>query len=117
MIRIIFSKSKDLIAENRLVIPAFFMLGLILDIFINPRISDLLVLFLIVFWVFNILNLRLTPIHSLILAVFSYSISFIIQFLGNEMVVEKGATWFFVFLTIALVQKLIGEVVKSEKKE
>lgn len=91
-----------------------FFLALIFDIFIYPRISDLLVIFLILFWVFNVRRLKIKPTQTLFLGMLSYLISFLAQFFEKEVVVEKGVSWFFIFLTIAIIQKAIKEFSKNE---
>lgn len=110
------TNSGNLIDKYKFFIFAIFILGLVSDILINPRVSDSLVLALIVFWIINIFNLKLSPVYSLILATLTYLVSFVTQFFGQEMIVEKGASWFFVFLGVALVQKTIQEFSQSEKK-
>ena len=97
-------KAKNLIFKYRIYILGIFCFGLIWDIFFNPKISDLAVLILGLLWILNIFNFKFEPQVSFILAAFSYAVSFIFQFFNQEMIMEKGASWFFVFLLIGLVQ-------------
>lgn len=107
---------KELLAKYKILILAIFMLGLVIDVLINPKISDSVVLLLIVIWILNISNLKLDPLHSLFLAAALFLTAFIVQFLGNDMLVEKSASWFFVFLSIAFIQKILGLYRQSEKQ-
>jgi len=109
-------RAKKLVFKYRVYILGIFGVVLIWDIFFSPQISDLAVLILLFLWVLNVLNFRLEPKTSFILAAVSYGISFIFQFLNKEVIMEKGASWFFVFLTIALIQRLIKEFSKNERK-
>ena len=109
-------KFKNKIFKYRVYILGIFGVVLIWDIFFSPQISDLAVLILLFLWVLSVLNFSLEPKTSFILAAVSYGISFIFQFLNKEVIMEKGASWFFVFLTIALIQRLIKEFSKNERK-
>ena len=109
-------RAKNLIFKYRIYILGIFGLGLIWDIFFNPQIFDLAVLILGLLWILTIFNFRFEPKISFTLAGVSYGISFIFQFFSQEMIMEKGASWFFVFLTIALIQRLIKEFSKNERK-
>ena len=97
-------KFKSQIFKYRAYLLGIFCLGLIWDIFFNPQISDLAVLILGILWILTIFNFRFEPKISFVLAATSYGISFIFQFFNQEMIMEKGASWFFVFLLIGLVQ-------------
>jgi hypothetical protein len=105
-------KAKKLVFKYRIYILGIFCLGLILDIFFNPRISDFIVLSLAILWIINVVTFKLKPIQTLILAAASYGISFIFQFLNKEMIMEKGASWFFVFLSLAVGQRIVKEFSK-----
>ncbi|PJE67860.1 hypothetical protein COU95_00050 [Candidatus Shapirobacteria bacterium CG10_big_fil_rev_8_21_14_0_10_40_9] len=100
-------KAKNLIFKYRAYILGIFGLGLVWDIFFNQQISDLAVLILVILWILSIFSFRLEPKIGLILAALSYAVSFIFQFFNQEMIMEKGASWFFVFLLISLVQSFI----------
>ena len=110
------SSLKNLVDRTKFYVLGFFILGLIADIFFNPKISDSVVILLVIAWLISIKNFKIKPVQSLVLAIISYSISFIFQFFNKELIVEKGASWFFVFLTISLAQRLIGKFFKNEKK-
>ena len=98
---------KELIFKYKFYILGIFCLGLAWDIFFNPQISDLAVLILGLLWVLTIFSFKFEPKISFVLAAASYGISFIFQFFNQEMIMEKGASWFFVFLLIGLVQSFI----------
>ena len=102
-------KAKELIFEYRVTILGILCLGLIWDIFFNPQISDLAVLILGLLWILTIFSFKFEPQTSFALAAVSYGVSFIFQFFKQEMIMEKGASWFFVFLLIGLVQTLIAK--------
>jgi len=108
-------KVKNKISQYKIYILGIFCLGLVWDIFFSPQISDLGVLILGLLWILTIFSFKFEPQTSFILAAFSYAVSFIFQFLGKEMIMEKGVSWFFVFLTIALVQKLIQEFTRKHE--
>jgi len=110
-------KAKKLVFKYRVYILGIFCLGLILDIFFNPKISDSIVILLIVFWLINIKNFKIRPTQTLVLAASAYFIAFVFQFFNKEVIMEKGASWFFVFLTIALVQRIIEEFSKDDKED
>ena len=97
-------KVKNKISQYKIYILGIFCLGLVWDIFFSPQISDLGVLILGLLWILTIFNFRFEPKISFTLAGVSYGISFIFQFFIQEMIMEKGASWFFVFLLIGLVQ-------------
>lgn len=107
---------RNLIIKNKILILAIFYIGLISDIFFNPVISDLLITFLVGLWFINIYAFEIKPRQTFTLGVISYCLSFIAQFLGKEMMMEKGASWFLIFLVIALGQWLFLEFLKDEKK-
>lgn len=92
------------------------MVGLVVDILVNPKISDLSALILIIVWIINIFILKLDPFYSLFLAAALFLAAFVVQFLGNDMIVEKSVSWFFVFLSIALIQKIFDLDKQSEKQ-
>jgi len=89
----------------------FFSL-LIFDILIYSF-PDLLVFFLILFWIFNIKKLKIKPFSTLSLGTLAFLFSFIAQFLGKDIIVERGASWFFIFLSLAFGQRLIEEFFKK----
>ena len=93
-------RAKKLVFKYRAYVLLFFCLGLIWDIFFNPQIFDLAVLVLGFLWILIISSFRFKPQISFVLAATAYGISFIFQFFGKEVVIEKGASWFFVFLLI-----------------
>jgi len=97
-------RTKNLISKYRIYVLGIFCLGLIWDIFFSPQISDLAVLILGILWILVIFNFRLHPKMGFVLAGLSFIVSFIFQFFNQEMIMEKGASWFFVFLLISLVQ-------------
>ena len=101
---------------NKILILAIFILGLVMDILINSRISDLAILLLIGIWIINIFNLKLSPRHSLFLAGIIYFMAPINRFLGNDRIVEKSASWFFIFLSISFIQKIFDAHNKGEKR-
>lgn len=104
------------IVKARFYILGIFILGLIGDIFFNPKISDSIVILLIVFWLINIKNFKIKSTQTLVLAISAYFISFVFQFFGKEAIMEKGASWFFVFLLIGLVQAFIRSFSGNGKK-
>lgn len=106
---------KNFVVKNKAYLLSIFIFGLICDIFFYSRISDLLVIFLIIFWIGNIVYFKIKPRSTLILAAIAYLIAFVFQFFGLEMIMEKGASWFIVFLSIALIQRLV-EIFRNEKK-
>lgn len=108
-------RAKKLVFKYKVYILGIFCLGLAWDIFFNPQISDLAVLILGLLWILSIFSFKFEPQKSFILAALAYAISFIFQFLSKEMIMEKGVSWFFVFLTIALVQKLIQEFTRKHE--
>lgn len=109
-------KIRHLLARNKILVFAIFITFLILDILINSKISTTITLFLLVFWLTNIFNLNLKPIHSLILATYFYLLSFLGQFFSNELVAEKAVSWFFIFLAVALIQQLVKKVPSDAAK-
>ncbi len=101
----------------RMYILVLFILGIIIDIFVNPRISDLIVFFLIILWIINIFNFRIKQTYALIIATVCYGIAFFFQFFDEDMIAEKAVSWFFVFLGIALIQSLFRGFNKNESKD
>ena len=109
-------RAEKLVFKYRIYILGTFCSGLIWDIFFNPQISDLAVLILGLLWILTIFSFKFEPKISFALAAASYGISFIFQFFNQEMIMEKGASWFFVFLLIGLVQPLVRNFSGNEKK-
>lgn len=105
------------IVKARFYILGIFILGLIGDIFFNPKIFDSIVILLIIFWVISIKNFKIKTTQTLLLATSAYFVAFVFQFFNKEVIVEKGASWFFVFLTIALIQKLIQQFSKKDEEK
>lgn len=91
-----------------------FYLALIFDVFVYPKISDFLIIVLIIFWLFNTARLKIKPIESLILATILFLFSFIAYYFNKEVVMEKSISWSVIFLTIALTQRLIKELFKKK---
>ena len=110
-------RAKKLVFKYRAYVLLFFCLGLIWDIFFNPQIFDLAVLVLGFLWILVILNFKPKSQINFVLASFSYGVSFISQFFGKEMIMEKGASWFFVFLLIGLGQTFIGSFFEDGNKD
>lgn len=114
MVKII--QLKNLLVKKKIYLLVAFILGLIADIFFNPRIADWIVVVLIGLWLINIINFKIKPKQTLILAIATYLIAFVFQFFGKEMIMEKGASWCLIFLVIAIGQWLIKAFFKNEKK-
>ena len=107
---------KNLVFKYRIHLVGVFCLGLIWDIFFNLQILDLAVLILGILWILTIFNFRLEPKISFILAAITYGVSFIFQFFSQERIMEKGASWFFVFLLIGFFQSIIINFFGNGKK-
>lgn len=105
----------NLITRLKIHILVIFALGLIIDIFFNPKISDSIVILLIIFWLISLKNFKIKAKTTFFLAAGAFFVAFLSQFFNQEaeVITEKGASWFFIFLTIGLVQKLTE---KNEKK-
>lgn len=99
---------------NRYLLAIFYLI-LFFDIFLYPRISNLLSIFLIIIWIFFIYTLRLKVNQTFILGLIAYASTFTFQFFGRMMTVEKGVTWFAIFLTISFVQMLFKKQPRDEK--
>lgn len=100
---------KVFLIQNKIYLLAVSSLGLLIDIFLNSQFLDFVFLILIVLWVINLYNFRLRPSQTLILAMSCYLVSFLTQYFNLAVIVEKGASWFFIFLLIALGQSLLEE--------
>jgi len=105
---------KKLVFKYKVYILGIFCLGLIWDIFFNPQIFDLAVLSLLFLWILTVFNFKFKPKASFILATISYGISFVFQFFNKEMIVEKGVSWFFLFLLVGLVQAFISTAARRK---
>ena len=101
-------KTKNKISQYRALFLGIFCAGLIWDIFLNFKISNLVVLVLGILWGLIILVFNFGPQASFILATASYSISFVFQFFNKEIIMEKGASWFFLFLFVGIIQSLLS---------
>jgi len=109
-------RAKKLVLKHKVYLLGIFCLGLIWDIFFNPQIFDLAVLILMFLWILTVFSFKFEPQASFVLAAVSYGISFVFQFFDKEMIMEKGASWFFLFLLVGLVQAFVRGFSKNEKR-
>lgn len=101
-----FGLIKDFVSRKKIFVLTIFIVGLIDDLFFNPQIADWLVVLLIALWLINVVIFKLKPINHLLLAVMAYLFALFSQLGGQELMAEKGASWLFIFLAIALTQGL-----------
>lgn len=83
-----------------------FWSGFICDLFLYSKISDLFFFLLIILWVINVLNYKIKPLKTFTFAAAAFFLAFILQFFGLMVIVEKSASWFFILLSIALIQQM-----------
>lgn len=80
---------------------------LIVDLFISKEISDFSILAISLFWVYCVITLKIRFEENIGIAASMFLIALISRIFERDMIMEKGASWFFVFLTISLFQRLL----------
>ena len=94
----------------KVIIIFVFYLFLIFQLFNNDTVSDINYLLVLLIWIVYILIYRFHSILSLINASVSLGLAYLINlFFINDILVEKFASFFFIFLLIFLIQKLFFE--------
>jgi hypothetical protein len=99
---------KNKVSQYKALFLGIFCFGLIWDIFFNIKISDLVVLSLGILWGLIVLFFNFEPQASFVLAAVSYGISFVFQFFNKEIIMEKGASWFFLFFFVGIIHFLVS---------
>ncbi len=115
-IKILVERVKHLTFLLRKILLLIFYLILFFDIFIYQNISSVFSLSLIAVWLYFIYSLEIKINRTLFLGISIYVLTFAFQFIGKMVIVEKGVTWFAIFLSISLVQALLQKQTEDAKE-
>lgn len=100
------SQTKHLISKYRFYIFSLTIFGVLIDIFFLDFYSDLLDLFLLLFWIISIINYKFKSSISGIIAIVFVTLTPLLLLINEKNKAEKAAVWAFFFLTVVVLQQI-----------
>jgi hypothetical protein len=102
-----FKKIEPFFLNNKYFLIGLFYLIIIVELFFWKSVSDLYYLLITISWFIFLRIFHLRPEISLYNATISFLIAFIINiFFHNDILTEKAASWFFIFILFFLIQRI-----------
>jgi hypothetical protein len=99
---------------NKIVITVLFYVIFIAELFFWGKLSDANFLILNIWWIVILFSYKYGSKINLFNATFVFSIAFIFNLFGNDLITEKSASWLFFFLLIFFIQHFAAKTINEK---